>query len=110
MKWARGTTSDGTEVTGVIVGDMLHPRAALGSDQAVGEAIPLDNVTLLAPVAPGKFIGLWNNFKAAAEKNGNEARRQRSKRLTLTKDRRFAQAGSHDVSDAALQLQASSKT
>jgi hypothetical protein len=35
-----------------------------------------------------------------AEKNGNEARRQRSKRLTLTKDRRFAQAGSHDVSDA----------
>lgn len=72
MKWARGTTSDGTEVTGVIVGDMLHPRAALGSDQAVGEAIPLANVTLLAPVAPGKFIGLWNNFKAAAEKNGNE--------------------------------------
>jgi len=72
MKWARGTTSGGTEVTGVIMGEVLHPRAALGSDQAVGEAIPLENVTLLAPVVPGKFIGLWNNFKAAAEKSGHE--------------------------------------
>ena len=72
MKWARGTTGDGTEVTGVIADDMLHPRAALGSDTAAGDAIPLADVTLLAPVAPGKFIGLWNNFKAAAEKGGME--------------------------------------
>jgi 2-keto-4-pentenoate hydratase/2-oxohepta-3-ene-1,7-dioic acid hydratase in catechol pathway len=34
--------------------------------------LPLSDVTLLAPVQPGKFIGLWNNFKAAAEKNGLE--------------------------------------
>ena len=72
MKWGRGTTSDGTEVTGVIADDMLHPRAALGSDRAAGDAIPLADVTLLAPVVPGKFIGLWNNFKAAAEKGGME--------------------------------------
>ena len=72
MKWARGTTGDGTEVTGVIADDMLHPRVALGSDTAAGDAIPLADVTLLAPVAPGKFIGLWNNFKAAAEKGGME--------------------------------------
>jgi 2-keto-4-pentenoate hydratase/2-oxohepta-3-ene-1,7-dioic acid hydratase in catechol pathway len=25
---------------------------------------------LLAPCRPGKIIGLWNNFRAAAEKNG----------------------------------------
>ena len=72
MKWARGTTGDGAEVTGVIADDMLHPRAALGSDRAAGEAIPLADVRLLAPVVPGKLIGLWNNYKAAAEKNGNE--------------------------------------
>jgi 2-keto-4-pentenoate hydratase/2-oxohepta-3-ene-1,7-dioic acid hydratase in catechol pathway len=70
MKWARGTIDDGTQVTGTILDDMLHPRAALGSNTAVGNVIPLADVALLAPVAPGKFIGLWNNFKAAAEKGG----------------------------------------
>lgn len=72
MKWARGTTSDGMEVTGIIADDILHPRAALGSDISTGDVIPLADITLLAPVAPGKFIGLWNNFKAAAEKGGME--------------------------------------
>ena len=28
-------------------------------------------MTLLAPVRPGRFIGLWNNFRALAEKQGN---------------------------------------
>ncbi|WP_113913496.1 fumarylacetoacetate hydrolase family protein [Roseovarius dicentrarchi] len=72
MKWARAIRGDGTEVTGVIAGDMLHPRAALGSDSATGEGIPLGDLTLVAPVVPGKFIGLWNNFRAAAEKGGME--------------------------------------
>ncbi|MFK7755111.1 MAG: fumarylacetoacetate hydrolase family protein [Sedimentitalea sp.] len=72
MKWARGKTADGTEVTGVITDDMLQPRAALGSTSVTGEAIALDALTLLAPVVPGKFFGLWNNFKAAAEKGGME--------------------------------------
>ncbi|SIS55880.1 2-keto-4-pentenoate hydratase/2-oxohepta-3-ene-1,7-dioic acid hydratase (catechol pathway) [Roseivivax lentus] len=71
MKWARGKTGDGTEVTGVIADDMLHPRAHLGSDAPAGDPIPLGDVTLLAPVTPGKFIGLWNNFKEAAEKGGH---------------------------------------
>ena len=71
MKWARGRTADGTEVTGVLEGDILHPRGALGSDSAAGDAIGLSELTLLAPVVPGKFIGLWNNFKAAAEKGGH---------------------------------------
>lgn len=70
MKWARVKTADGAEVTGVIVDDMLHPRAALGSDTAAGDPVALADVTPLAPVTPGKFIGLWNNFKAAAEKGG----------------------------------------
>ena len=70
MKWARGKTTDGTEITGVVADGMLHPRAALGSDSVTGDAIPLADVSLLAPVEPGKFIGLWNNFKAPAEKGG----------------------------------------
>jgi 2-keto-4-pentenoate hydratase/2-oxohepta-3-ene-1,7-dioic acid hydratase in catechol pathway len=72
MKWARGKTATGETVTGVIVKDSLEPRAAIGADKVIGPAIPLGDLTLLPPVVPGKFIGLWNNFKAAAEKNGND--------------------------------------
>jgi 2-keto-4-pentenoate hydratase/2-oxohepta-3-ene-1,7-dioic acid hydratase in catechol pathway len=70
MAWARGRTAGGETVTGVIEGDALHPREGLGSDVAQGAAIALADLTLLAPVVPGKFIGLWNNYKAAAEKGG----------------------------------------
>lgn len=72
MKWARGRTSDGILLTGVIADDAFHPRTGLGSEIGVGGPLPLADVALLPPVAPGKFIGLWNNFKAAAEKGGME--------------------------------------
>lgn len=71
MKWARGKTREGQDVVGVIDGDVLHPRATLGAEEDVGAALPLADIDLSAPVAPGKFIGLWNNFRAAAEKAGN---------------------------------------
>ena len=70
MKWARGYTKVGSQIIGVIINGELHPRDGLGSDTAVGAPMPLSEVTLQAPVQPGKFIGLWNNFKAAAEKGG----------------------------------------
>ncbi|MDU8911138.1 fumarylacetoacetate hydrolase family protein [Aestuariicoccus sp. MJ-SS9] len=70
MKWGRIETEAGI-VTGVIADGMLHPRAGLGSDEAAGDPLPLADARLLAPCQPGKFIGLWNNFHAAAEKNGN---------------------------------------
>lgn len=70
MKWARAKQSDGTLIMGVLVDEMLHPRAALGSDESTGEPFSLGDLTLLAPLVPGKFIGLWNNFKAAADKGG----------------------------------------
>jgi 2-keto-4-pentenoate hydratase/2-oxohepta-3-ene-1,7-dioic acid hydratase in catechol pathway len=70
MKWARGYGKDQAPMTGVIDGDMFHPRAALGDDTPTGAPVPLSEVTLLPPVVPGKFIGLWNNFHAAAEKGG----------------------------------------
>lgn len=70
MKWARIQKPDGTIVSGVLEGDILHPRMHLGSDKEAGDPIALADGTLLAPVAPGKFLGLWNNYHAAAEKNG----------------------------------------
>ena len=72
MKWARARLATGETQFGVITGDMFEPRSALGADDAAGDPMSVADVTLLPPVVPGKFIGLWNNFKAAAEKNGNE--------------------------------------
>lgn len=72
MKWARAKKEDGSVITGIIAEDAFHPRTGLGSEIEVGGPVPLSEVTLVAPVVPGKFIGLWNNFKAAAEKGGME--------------------------------------
>jgi 2-keto-4-pentenoate hydratase/2-oxohepta-3-ene-1,7-dioic acid hydratase in catechol pathway len=72
MKWARAKTDTGAVVTGVVVDDLLHPRASLGSEEATADPIALADLQVLPPVAPGKFVGLWNNFKAAAEKGGME--------------------------------------
>lgn len=70
MIWARGTTDSGAVLTGIIEDDHLHPRTALGADSPAGAPVPLSGVRMLAPVVPGAFYGLWNNFHAAAEKNG----------------------------------------
>ena len=70
MHWARAKTASGAEITGVLEDGSLHPRAELGGTQATGEAMAVSDLTLLPPVVPGKFLGLWNNFHAAAEKNG----------------------------------------
>jgi 2-keto-4-pentenoate hydratase/2-oxohepta-3-ene-1,7-dioic acid hydratase in catechol pathway len=48
----------------VFEGDMFdRPRDA-------GRRLALGDVALLPPTRPTKMIGLWNNFHAAAEKNG----------------------------------------
>jgi 2-keto-4-pentenoate hydratase/2-oxohepta-3-ene-1,7-dioic acid hydratase in catechol pathway len=70
MEWARIKTANGHVLTGVTADGMLHPRSALGSDEAAGDPVSLDGIALLPPCVPGKFIGLWNNFHAAAERNG----------------------------------------
>ena len=70
MKWARVQSDDETVFVGVIVNDTFEPRADLGSDHVTGPIMDMNTLKLLPPVEPGKFIGLWNNFKAAAEKGG----------------------------------------
>ena len=47
-------------------------RGSMFSDAApTGITVALDKVRLLAPVKPGKFLGLWNNFRELATKNGH---------------------------------------
>ncbi|MEJ8559992.1 fumarylacetoacetate hydrolase family protein [Yoonia sp. GPGPB17] len=70
MAWARIETADNQILTGVIADGKLHPRVALGSDETAGEPVSMEGSTMLPPCVPGKFIGLWNNFHAAAKRNG----------------------------------------
>jgi len=71
MKWLRFREDgregfgmlDGSEVA-VCQGDML------GEWQPTGERLAFSSVECLTPCVPGKMIALWNNFNAAAEKNG----------------------------------------
>jgi 2-keto-4-pentenoate hydratase/2-oxohepta-3-ene-1,7-dioic acid hydratase in catechol pathway len=51
----------------VYSGDMFHAPVPQG------ETIELAGVRVVAPVRPGKFIGLWNNFHALAAKLGHAA-------------------------------------
>jgi 2-keto-4-pentenoate hydratase/2-oxohepta-3-ene-1,7-dioic acid hydratase in catechol pathway len=70
--WVR-FARDGAEGFGTLDGESIaiHAGEMLGDAAPTGESVPLASVRLLAPVRPGAFIGLWNNFHAAAAKQGN---------------------------------------
>lgn len=75
MKWLRYRTpggAAGVEGFGVLDGDTVRVFAGhlFDAPQPTGATLPLSEVDLLAPCVPGKIIGLWNNFRAAADKNG----------------------------------------
>lgn len=70
MIWARVKNETGKILFGVIEGDVFHPRQAMASPESAGEPVALGSLALLPPVVPRTFAGLWNNFHAAAEKNG----------------------------------------
>lgn len=70
MNWARIETSDGRILSGMVDGDVLLPRPGLDSEATSGPPEPLTGSRRLAPCVPGKFIGLWNNFHAAAARSG----------------------------------------
>ena len=57
---------------GTLAGDQVVPHTGDMFDGATpsGDPVPLAGLDLLPPVHPGKFIGLWNNFYAAAAKLG----------------------------------------
>jgi 2-keto-4-pentenoate hydratase/2-oxohepta-3-ene-1,7-dioic acid hydratase in catechol pathway len=70
MKWLRYLHS-GTEGFGALVGDevQVHAGDPFTAPHPTGQVVPLADVHWLPPCRPGKIIGLWNNFRAAAAKN-----------------------------------------
>jgi len=58
---------------GTLDGDRIaeHQGVMFEAAAPTGRTIALAEVTLLTPSVPTKFIGLWNNFHAAAAKQGN---------------------------------------
>ncbi|MDP3263441.1 MAG: fumarylacetoacetate hydrolase family protein [Tabrizicola sp.] len=69
MTWARIKAADGQILGGIVADQRLSPMAGIGGGPA-GPAVSMQGATLLAPCVPGKFIGLWNNYHAAAARNG----------------------------------------
>jgi 2-keto-4-pentenoate hydratase/2-oxohepta-3-ene-1,7-dioic acid hydratase in catechol pathway len=71
MKWLR-YSHQGQVGLGQLVGDTLHVHqgSLFENPQPTGLTLPLSDLEILAPCQPTKVLALWNNFKAAAEKNG----------------------------------------
>jgi len=71
MKWLR-YSHQGQVGLGQLVGDTLHVHqgSLFENPQPTGVTLPLSDLEVLAPCQPTKVLALWNNFKAAAEKNG----------------------------------------
>jgi 2-keto-4-pentenoate hydratase/2-oxohepta-3-ene-1,7-dioic acid hydratase in catechol pathway len=53
-------------------GEQVQPHQGdmFAGAQAQGPLLPMDQLQLLSPCVPTKFFALWNNFRAAAQKNG----------------------------------------
>ena len=71
MQWMR-FDYQGVPGFGVLEGGRVRRFEGdmFGSPVATQDAIDVAAVRWLPPCRPGKVIGLWNNFRAAAEKNG----------------------------------------
>jgi 2-keto-4-pentenoate hydratase/2-oxohepta-3-ene-1,7-dioic acid hydratase in catechol pathway len=71
VQWVR-FEAGGVERFGTLAADQIqiHTGDLFSGPTPTGETVPIGEVRLLAPVRPGKFIGLWNNFHALAAKTG----------------------------------------
>lgn len=71
MKWLRFEYR-GRTAFGRLDGDaaVIYEGDLFGDSHPTGERAPVEEIRWLAPSVPGKMIGLWNNFHAAAQKNG----------------------------------------
>lgn len=69
--WVR-YARNGAEGFGTLEGDAIQPHEGdlFAGAPPSGASFPLAEVTLLPPVRPAVFIGLWNNFAEAAAKQG----------------------------------------
>ena len=69
--WVRFHNSNETAF-GMLEGETVHVHSGdmFGDNEKTGESLALSQVTLLTPCEPSKFLALWNNFHATAEKTG----------------------------------------
>jgi len=69
--WAR-IENEGRPRVGVLDGETirLHEGTIFEPGAATGEEIAAAGARWLTPTEPTKMVALWNNFRAAAEKNG----------------------------------------
>ena len=75
-RWVRFQRADtGAEGFGTLDAELEAVQPCLGDifqdATPAGAPLPLALVTLLAPVQPARFIGLWNNFHELAAKQGH---------------------------------------
>jgi 2-keto-4-pentenoate hydratase/2-oxohepta-3-ene-1,7-dioic acid hydratase in catechol pathway len=72
MKFRRPDACDAPARLGQLDGDTVHVHEGdlFAAPKPTGERLNVTEVTWLPPCTPGKFIGLWNNFRNAAEKGG----------------------------------------
>ncbi|MBP6337442.1 MAG: fumarylacetoacetate hydrolase family protein [Vitreoscilla sp.] len=70
MKWLRFML-DGRETLGALEGDAVRVYVGdlFGPHEPTAQTLPVAGLHWLTPCTPGKIIGLWNNFRAAAAKN-----------------------------------------
>ena len=73
-RWVR-FENEGTVQFGTLADDnstiAIHSGNMFAGAAPTGISVALDKVRLLAPVRPGKFIGLWNNFRELATRNNH---------------------------------------
>ena len=71
MQWLRYQHPHGDGL-GLLDGDrvLVHSGGLFSSPRPTGETLAVAEVNWLPPCQPGKVIGLWNNYRAAAAKNG----------------------------------------
>lgn len=71
MHWGRVNLPGGIGIGAIRDGSMLlYDREPYAGGRPTGEIASLADVRWLTPCVPGKLIALWNNFHAAAAKNG----------------------------------------
>lgn len=74
MRWMRfRRPGDGQLAFGLVDGDTVEVHAGellSGTAGPTGERLPLAGLELLPPCRPTQIVGLWNNFRTAAAKNG----------------------------------------
>lgn len=71
--WVRFAFANGSQGFGTLAEAAVTPHVGsmFGMNTPSGPPVPLAEITLLAPVKPVRFIGLWNNFHDLAAKQGH---------------------------------------